>query len=619
MNQASPDYHTPMTDLRALIAFYPRQTKNQLILYIVAQFMATAMDIVGLTAILPVIQILLGADIGAGTLGHIHQLFGDPSRNIFALEMCIIVVVAFLAKSLMTLALNWWSAGFTTKLQVDTSNALLMSYMSEDYLTHRTRSSGEMMRTISVSVSDALNKALGSALTITSSGLSLLLTMVFLIVLSPTTSLVALLYFGVIVYLTQSLLASRNRQAGAEAQLSSWRSSVALLDAMSGFREIRMTDSEEYYRKKFTDAARITASAGRKANFLAAVPKSILETTTIVGIAIMIITAIYTSETSMIIPTLSIFTAAVVKMLPTMNSLTMALGTLRLGQEGLAITVNALHHLSSRTGTTTITPDMNMSHETRRSHISPGPISIRSLSFRYPGSSADVLRDVNLTVPAGSSLALCGASGAGKTTLVDIILGLIPPTSGEVLHGSQNVRALGPSWHDAVAYVPQDVYLADTSLAGNIAFGQPSEEWDLGAIHRAIERAQLSDLLGELEDGLETRLGERGSRLSGGQRQRIGIARALYRNPEILVLDEATSALDNETEHRIARTIENLTGSMTTIIVAHRLSTVRNVDQLAFLDNGRVAASGTFESVTRECAAFARLVELGSLEPPHDA
>jgi ABC-type multidrug transport system fused ATPase/permease subunit len=217
-------------------------------------------------------------------------------------------------------------------------------------------------------------------------------------------------------------------------------------------------------------------------------------------------------------------------------------------------------------------------------------------------------------VPAGTSLALVGTSGAGKSTLVDVMLGLQRPTGGRILADGVDIGERLPQWQANISMVPQDVYLLDNSLRENIHFALASDPTHDEDLMMVVEQAQLGDLLSELPEGLDTSVGERGTRLSGGQRQRVGIARALYRRPQLLVLDEATSALDNETERRITSTIETLHGQVTVVVVAHRLSTVRRCDQIAFLEAGRVAAIGTFEEVCRANATFAHLVELGTLD-----
>jgi ATP-binding cassette, subfamily B, bacterial PglK len=241
-------------------------------------------------------------------------------------------------------------------------------------------------------------------------------------------------------------------------------------------------------------------------------------------------------------------------------------------------------------------------------------LELRDVHFRYEGTDRDVLEDVSLRIPTGSSLAIIGGSGAGKTTLVDVILGLHRPSSGSVLSDGKDVHASLASWQAGLAMVPQEVFLLDESLRDNIRFSAtPPPEPDQ-LMDRVLNQAQLEDVVAAAEHGLDTHVGERGTRLSGGQRQRIGIARALYREPTLLVLDEATSALDNETEHKVTATLDELHGQLTTIVVAHRLSTVRHCDQVVILENGRVRAVGTFDELSRSDEYFARLVSLGSLE-----
>ena len=245
--------------------------------------------------------------------------------------------------------------------------------------------------------------------------------------------------------------------------------------------------------------------------------------------------------------------------------------------------------------------------------IPQGDVTVRGLTFAYADQPDTlVLRGVDLDIRAGRTVAVVGSSGAGKSTFIDILLGLHRPLDGEVTAGGTSIFANLPAWQRALAVVPQDVMLLDETLRANIAF---DEEVDDERLSEAVARAQLNDLVRGLPEGLDTEVGERGVRLSGGQRQRIGIARALYRRPAMLVLDEATSALDNETERRLTDTIESLRGTMTMVIVAHRLSTVRHCDQLIFMSQGRVATVGTFDEVAAANAEFAHLVALGQLVP----
>ena len=215
-------------------------------------------------------------------------------------------------------------------------------------------------------------------------------------------------------------------------------------------------------------------------------------------------------------------------------------------------------------------------------------IRLTDVSFRYPNQMEYSIKDISLTIPIGQSVAFIGESGAGKTTLVDIILGILQPEKGNVLVDGKNLHDLKSLWQQKIGYIPQSIFLSDDSIRGNVAFGIENEQIDDEAVWKALEQAQLKEFIEALPDQLETSVGERGIRLSGGQRQRIGIARALYHNPEILFMDEATSALDNETEKEIMKAIDGLKGEKTLIIIAHRLTTIENCDTVFKINNGKL-------------------------------
>jgi ATP-binding cassette subfamily C protein len=240
-------------------------------------------------------------------------------------------------------------------------------------------------------------------------------------------------------------------------------------------------------------------------------------------------------------------------------------------------------------------------------------LQLEAVSLTYPGEETPAIDNVSLDISPGGSLGVVGPSGAGKTTLIDILLGLLAPTKGRVLVNGRDLSGMRQAWSRRLGYVPQSIYIFDDTLRRNIAFGYADNEIDEDAVLTAIEQAQLEDFVDGLSEGMDTVLGEHGARLSGGQQQRIGIARALYHDPEVLVLDEATSSLDTETEQEITAAIDNLRGIKTLVIIAHRLSTVRQCDRLIYLENGKLADSGTFEELASGNDAFRNLVELSRL------
>lgn len=596
-------------DLKLLVSTFPRRTRWHLLLVTVGQFAASLLDLLGLSAVLPLMQVVTGEDLDEGYLAILHSLMGTPERSRFVLYLSALMVAAFLLKTLASLSLQWVAMGIVNSMTVRTSSRLLESFLREDYLSHRRRRTADLTRAVGVSVSMALGNVLGGLMSIVSQGLSLLLILGFLFVAMPIPTLIAVLYFGISVVVMQRTLTGPNRRAGIEASDASWKSFHALHDSMTGFREIRMHDSEPFFLNRYTTYMEKGANAGRKANFFSQLPKQLLEFITIAGLAaLLVVIGATAGGPTALIPSLALFVAAAIRLIPVLSAMTQTMGSMSYGREGLRHTAEVLTTYATHTaGTLTGVEDPV-------GPLGQRDIMLMGVTFQYPDSTSPVLTDVTLRIPAGSSLALCGVSGSGKTTLVDILLGLIEPTSGRVLYGDEAVRDLGRSWRQHVAYVPQDAFVMDAPLSLNIAFGVDPDSINQSRVEDAVRRAQLEDVVLGLPEGLDTLIGERGQRLSGGQRQRIGIARALYRRPDVLVLDEATSALDNATEHRISATLNSLHGEVTTIIVAHRLSTVRAVDQLAFIEEGRVVALGTFEEVRAAAPSFDELVILGSLE-----
>lgn len=598
-------------DLKFLVNTFDKKSRFLLIANSLAQFFLALMDLLGLAAIYPLMQVALGTNLNTGTLGDVHRLLGNQSKNSFALTLAALMAFSFIAKAVVASALTWWSVGLLTRLQTSTSRRLLERYMSEGYLEHRQRNTGEVIRTVGPAMQSAVQSVLGGCITALSSLMSVVLIAVLLLLVTPIPAICATLYFVVVVYVIQRILAPANRRAGETAQHTSWVMSKALIDAMQGFREANLHNAREFFVDQYDEGNLANAAAARRANFLSTMPKNLLELMTMLGLTILIVLSILWGNASSAMPVLSLFVASTIKILPLMVGLTATIGSIRYGRDGLHITVEALREADAEPtahGATAVAPISN------EPLPADADLAVSHVSFRYDTDSPWVLSDLTFDVPRGTSVAFCGPSGSGKTTLVDIILGLIPPTEGAVTYGGIRTDTRDPRWFDTVAYVPQDVYLVDDTLANNVAFGIAPEHQNRERIRECLERAELGDILAQLPEGIETEVGERGTRLSGGQKQRVGIARALYRDPTVIVFDEATSALDNVTEHKITKTINSLRGDITTVIVAHRLSTVRNVDRLAFLRNGHIEAFGTFDEVERESPAFARLVQLGRLD-----
>ena len=385
------------------------------------------------------------------------------------------------------------------------------------------------------------------------------------------------------------------------------------MQTLGGVKEIKIRHKADHFLAVYRKARWDYASARRAAAFINDLPKYFMEILFIVGIALTAVVIFTNNASDEALTMLTLFVAAGFRVLPSTVRLLGATNGIRVGVGSLDLIVADMQAASA------------LAHETDEEERDAEPlvvrreVAVRDLRFRYQGSDEDVVRGIDLDLPAGTSTALVGVSGAGKSTLVDLVLGLHTPRSGSISVDGHDIRTHMVSWQRSIGLVPQDVYLLDDTLRANIAFGEAPDKVDEERLRQAVTRAQLDPLVAQLSQGLDTYAGERGVRISGGQRQRIGIARALYGRPSVLILDEATSALDNETERRVTEIIDSLRGSLTIIVVAHRLSTVRDCDQVVFLDQGTVEAAGSFEDVRRASDTFAHLVRLGRLEPDDPA
>lgn len=584
-----------------------RGTKFGLIYATAGSAVIAAFDMLAIALVLPLVDLAAGTGKDHPAIQLISGIAGTTDTTTLTVIVAILVVALFIMKDALSIAFVWWMAGFKAFNRVETSTALLNYYLKAPYTQMSARSSADLMRTMSDGVAQVYGSVAFSLMNMVSGSLAIGAIVIALLVSAPVPTVALLVYLGLASVLYLRLMRPKMQQAGAasaQAAADAWRGA---LGALGGRKESRLRSSEDFFAGKYREAASRGARAGRHAEFVGSLPRYVLEILFIAAIGVILVTNTLGSSGSGPaggIGMLALFVAAGFRVLPTITMFVGAVSSLRFGLPYLDLVYEDMLAARSVPPSRVSGNKLPLAREVRVEHV----------SFTYPGSDRKVLDDVSLGIPAGSSLALVGGSGAGKTTLVDLILGLHKPDEGRLAIDGIDVATNLSGWQRNVGYVPQDVFLMEASLAENIAFDQHREDIDLARLERCIDRAQLRSLIAELPDGVDTHLGERGSRLSGGQRQRVGIARALYREPAVLVLDEATSALDNETEHSISTAMHKLRGSLTLVIVAHRLSTVKNADQVVLLDEGRVVASGAFNELRQRSEQFERLVQLGSLE-----
>ncbi len=434
-----------------------------------------------------------------------------------------------------------------------------------------------------------------------------------LVVLDPMTAIVALAYFGSFLWVIHRRLSRKAAELSRATAAASIETRSAVQDSVSTYREMSVAGRRDHFRERIVAGRTALSRSQADTYFLAAIPRHGIEAALVVGSALVVLVLALTQDQASAFASLFLFLAAASRMTPALLRLNGAVTTVKSSAAGAERTFILIDEL--RIGANQPNPPASLAVSGPVFDARPERFDIAadSLSVRYPGSSVPALTHVNLRVPQGTSLALVGPTGAGKSSLVDVLLGVALPTSGAVRIGGQAPVDFVAAFPGALAYVPQDVAIIHGTIRENVALGLSKTVVTDDRVWEALDQAHLGSLVRSLSDGLDTEVGDRGVRLSGGQRQRIGLARAFYQLPSILVLDEATSALDSETERTVADTIAALGAGVTVITVAHRLATIRNADRVAYLDAGRLVASGTFAEVRASVPSFetqARLMGL---------
>jgi ABC-type multidrug transport system fused ATPase/permease subunit len=447
--------------------------------------------------------------------------------------------------------------------------------------------------------------------------ISLVLTLMLgLLVVDPLVAVFSLLFFGLLVGLLQVFLgpwATRLGRAQAQADIGSVE---AMQHALRAYREVTVTGRRSLFIAKFQalrwDAAKVLADQF----VLSQIGKYVFEIGLIIGGGLLVSIVLVTKDLTAAIGIITVFLAASARLFPSLLRMQAALSNIRSSEGTASVTFDLIADLSKAEelyAPPSIPPAL-AEEFTRSVHEGfPGfipSVELFDVSLGYPGASQLALDSISLRISPSQSVAFVGSTGAGKSTLADVILGVLLPDSGSVLISGRQPFESVQRWPGAMSYVPQEVAVLTGSVRENVALGIPSEFIDNSLVWEALERAHLAEFLRSSRDGIETLVGENGVQLSGGQRQRLGIARALYSRPRLLVLDEATSALDAETERLITETLDSLAGDVTLIIIAHRLATVRHCDQVIYLADGRITGSGTFSEVRTQVPDFDRQAEL---------
>ena len=558
-----------------------RQKRNVGILFLL-MVISAFLEVLGVTLMIPLLTAVMSSDAIETNpwIVYICHMMGIHSDLTFALLCIVTLIFVFIFKGLFIIFEEYVQCRYVFNCRLRMQKRLLGDYLHRTYEFYLNADSGEILREIQNDVENTYNLLL-SLLGMTSEMIVSMALVLAVFVISPlmTICVAGLLFLTMVVIakIIKPILqkAGYMRQEGW-AETNKW-----IMQSIHGIKDIKIFGEEEFFLKSYEKGARRLISASKRNGVFQNIPRLLIEMTCVCSvlgvIAFMLISGV-SMET--LVPALGAFAMAAVKLLPSANRIVVALNS-------IAFTEPALDSLLKNVSEVKET-GAKQAEERGSSLLSEirSQIELRDVTYAYPGTGMPVLEGVNMVIPVGKSVGIIGISGSGKTTAVDILLGLLTAKSGGVYADGVDVRTCYKSWLSYIGYIPQFIFMLDGTVRENVTFGYENvEDQD---VWEALREASLDEFVRSLPEGLDTGIGEHGIRLSGGQRQRIGIARALFRNPDILVLDEATSALDNETESEIMESINALHGKKTMIIVAHRLTTIEGCDIVYRVEDGKI-------------------------------
>lgn len=575
--------------------------KLELILIVFLFVIISLLDAIGIGLIGPFIGLAVKPETieRNAFIYNIYEYLGLKSINQFIALIGLLIIVLFFFKSFFYYQIQNYVLKFCYTQQVLLRLRMLRTYLSLPYTFYLKTNSAHVIQTIGT---ESANFTYSIAVPLLNSIANAFVLVVVLLLMAKTdllatTSILGLLLVAVIPFHYFRHTVSRWGKQSLEANMETIR---VVNHAIGGLKTTKLLGCEIFFENQLLTQANKYAKAASLFHSFQQLPRIVVEALLITFVvAFVSLSLVVVERSDSLVSVLGIFAIASVRIIPSASQLLNCMGVLRNNKPTLERIYLDLKELETPESKRYLGMSRNGNvHKSAQAFTNE--IVIDKITYTYPKASTNSLTDVSLTIKKGESIALIGKSGAGKTTLIDLFLGLLIPQSGDIQVDGASVYGDLRSWQNLIGYIPQSIFLMDDTIERNIAFGIPDEEIDKQKLDNAIKAAQLSELVEQLPEGSQTFVGENGVRLSGGQRQRIGIARALYHEREILVLDEATSALDNETESLISESLKELGRTKTMIVIAHRLTTVEHCDRIYEMSNGKIIRCGSYQEIVIE-------------------
>lgn len=581
--------------------FSPREKRNLALVFLGAVFMAI-IEVIGIGSIMPFMAVASQPSMVESNeyLSWAYELLGFENTTSFLVFLGIAMIAFLLFSNFVTALMHYVKIRFTSMRRHSLSTTLMKSYLGQPYPYFLNKDSHGFIKNINSEIEHVITGSLMRFVDLVTKVIQVLLITGFLFFVNPVSTLGVsvsiLLLYGIVYSFTRGPLKRLGKQ---RYELNSQRARI-VSETFWGIKEVKVMGLEQAFLQEYTGPSKQIAREKTNHEIIGDIPKFALEAVAFSSILVFVlISIVHGGGFSEAATDIGLFAYAGYRLIPAIQGLFKSLTKVRYGSATAERIMEEFAQVAE-------------AEPLAKKPATPMPITqelrLEDIYYTYPSSDQAVLKGISLDIPVRQSIGLAGKTGSGKTTLVDLILGLHRQQSGQILVDglaldSSNLR----NWQANLGYVPQFIYLSNSSVAQNIAFGVPPSKIDMDAVRLAAHMAQIDDFIEtELPMGYDTRIGERGVRLSGGQRQRVGIARALYRNPDVLILDEATSALDRHTEDAVMNAIESLSGQKTIIIIAHRLSTLKSCHQIYLIEAGGITDAGTYEELTERNPYFAK-------------
>lgn len=566
-----------MRDIFKYISIFTTKQKKEFAVLFVIMIVGAVLEAVGIGAILPLISLIGQVDYLADhkEVAEIIRPFGIENHTELIIACAVVLIILYIMKNIYIAFEIHIQRRFAEKNQILYSKELMAHYLNEPYSRLVEVNTAVLLRNVNQGSSAIFSQMLVPILNLCTEILTVIAIWIMLVVVDPFT---ATIVAGIMAFVVMSILKLFRKEMVRQGEIDNEASASYIKwinQGLGAIKETKVMRKEEFFLEAFSNDYSRYAKARQRYYFLAEMPRIIIECLVICSLLLLIIyKVIIETNPQSIVPVLGVLALAAFRLMPSANRIVGFYNAVKnqmpFFNEIYPDLVQIREKLSSNRKTCKKHSEQHISFIKL--------LEVKNLFFRYNQSQKYILEDVSFCIPKGKFIGIMGPSGAGKTTFIDILLGLLKPSSGQILCDGIDINKNIRSWQANLAYVPQDIYLIDGSVAENIALGENKDDIDMALLNRVMSMAELSDFVLALPEGIDTFVGERGVKLSGGQRQRIGIARALYQKPELLILDEATSALDNDTEKSITDTILKLKGQITIIAIAHRLSTLAECD-----------------------------------------